>query len=519
MAGEGPPPPGRVTLDSVPKSLRTYDKGLRVRAVYFDFGVMTRTIEMEEAAVGTHLVSGFDPRHERHRGYAQDSGPKHGARCWVDTLGKSDLQVSLQAYSLDSDSGNDDLRRDRLREEIRRMNKKWVDGLLAREMRKELGKMGLESSGKPWHLSDRLEDALFEGLGTAPDFGPWLAAKLPVENAESTAAALVKGLKLDVKIEAVAGGGFALRHSRDGAGGVEDEGALSDTIGGHTQTKAMSAAADLSDEKESGTSTPAFTDSTPKGLPKELSDVSTKYRALLNAKTGGMLSSMKVDNQRGDAEALNFGRALLVETQTAAKTAGSQWLLGSGVGGLLEYLERRSLRITLIPTDPNQDSTELHSFQSQCPGAVTLEVVDPVEVTLFMANGKAGNTATGNAETPPQVPDQAPTGLGGILQSLFSVGVVGKNTGRTKQRAPDGTKGWVRCLEAVALQQQMTLGEIVVVSDNNDLLRAARETRCHTIAFNPPNERRVDVSTDAQVLAISEVKEVIDQMNGISFRR
>ena len=64
MAGEGPPPPGRVTLDSVPKSLRTYDKGLRVRAVYFDFGVMTRTIEMEEAAVGTHLVSGFDPVRE-----------------------------------------------------------------------------------------------------------------------------------------------------------------------------------------------------------------------------------------------------------------------------------------------------------------------------------------------------------------------------------------------------------------------------------------------------------------------
>jgi hypothetical protein len=84
MAGEGPPPPGIVTLAAVPRKLRQYGKVLKVRGVVFDYGVMTRTLEIEEAAAGTHRISGFDPRHERFQGYAADAAPVHGAgKCKV----------------------------------------------------------------------------------------------------------------------------------------------------------------------------------------------------------------------------------------------------------------------------------------------------------------------------------------------------------------------------------------------------------------------------------------------------
>ncbi len=63
IAGEGPPPPSRITIDAVPKALRSFDKALKLKAVLFDFGIMTRIKEVHMAE--SQFVSGFDPRHER----------------------------------------------------------------------------------------------------------------------------------------------------------------------------------------------------------------------------------------------------------------------------------------------------------------------------------------------------------------------------------------------------------------------------------------------------------------------
>ena len=40
--------------------------------------------------------------------------------------------------------------------------------------------------------------------------------------------------------------------------------------------------------------------------------------------------------------------------------------------------------------------------------------------------------------------------------------------------------------------------QLLVFSDRNELERCT-EPECHTVAFNPPNQRRVDASTDAEV--------------------
>jgi hypothetical protein len=519
IAGEGPPPPGRVSLDSVPKSLRKYDKGLRVRTVFFDFSVMTRTLELAEVAEGTHLVSGFDPRHERHQGYAVDAGPRHGAKAWIGSLNPGDLAGALQAYGLSADGS-----KETLQTEIQRLNKKWIDGLLAREMRQELEKMALESHGKAWHLTSRLESALWEGDGTSPDFGRWSmpGGRTSIAEANETAAALGKGLNMNLDIKAVPGGGFDVQHRSQQAGAsLEDEGSLADIIAGHADTGTSNRKPDSVPIKK------VFRDSTPKGLPEQLTDVSTKYQALLQKRTGGMVTSRKLDNQQssGDAEALSFGRKHLVESQAAAKSAGSQWLLGTGVGGLLEYLERRSLSMTLLPTDPNQDPADMESFLSQCPAAVTLKVVAPTVVAehLYSANASDSATAATAATAAARDRDEpSSVGFGGFLRAVLLSGRGGGSgssaTSPVAASPSVRTEGWLRCLKALAVQENTEFGQLVVVSDNNDLLRAAREVSCHTIAFNPPNERGVDVSTDAQVSAISDVKDVVEQMNGISYR-
>ena len=70
---------------------------------------------------------------------------------------------------LDTD-GEAPAHRNRLETSLRSANKAWVKSLLQREIRKQLQYMGLPHTGKMWHLSSRLEDALWEGKGKAPDF-------------------------------------------------------------------------------------------------------------------------------------------------------------------------------------------------------------------------------------------------------------------------------------------------------------------------------------------------------------
>jgi len=75
-----------------------------------------------------------------------------------------------------------------------------------------------------------------------------------------------------------------------------------------------------------------------------------------------------------------------------------------------------------------------------------------------------------------------------------------------------------RCLDELVAAIDMEPTQIVVFSSNNSLLRAARERTCRTVAFNPPNERRVDASTDEAINSIADLRGCIESINGISYR-
>lgn len=514
ISGEGPPPPGRVTLDAVPKHLRTFNKALKVRAVVFDFGVLTRALDRAMAEEG--FLSGFDPRHERFKGFAKGAGPVHGSAAWVQSLQADALQSAIEARGLDA-SGSEEERKTRLLDAVERANKSWVVGLLAREQRAELRDMGLDPHGKAWQLQARLEATLTTGEGTPPDFGKNRTSveTEPAVNstAASTAAEVAKALNLEINVAPVSGGAGFQIDSKNANGartverGNEGEEALTNQLLGASKTGGNDPVK------------PAFEDSTPKGLPKELSDVTTKYRAAILKKTGGNFQSMKLSPEqvKGDAEALSFGRASLVNVETTAAKAGSKWMLGSGVGGLLEYLERRSMTLALLP-EMGTPPDDLATFQQQAPAAVQngLVIIEPARVAEHTAQAEKLIGAKKAVRAPEDATKSAPSFWGSIFG--FSNEPSAQVKAEREKQASLSEEVWTRCLDEFARDLGVERQQIVVVSDKDDLIRAARNISCHTVAFNPPGQRRVDASCDASVELISEVKDVTESINGISYR-
>ena len=58
----------------------------------------------------------------------------------------------------------------------------------------------------------------------------------------------------------------------------------------------------------------------------------------------------------------------------------------------------------------------------------------------------------------------------------------------------------------------------VWVSDRDDCLRAAREAGLMTVRIRPPNARRGQVSAHYTVESVPDTQQVINEINGISFK-
>lgn len=266
----------------------------------------------------------------------------------------------------------------------------------------------------------------------------------------------------------------------------------------------------------------------------------TKYQAKLLAKTGGMLASRKVEVGKGDAEALSWGRSMLAQADVLSKSQGGggdndssegieqRWLLGNGVGGLLEYLERRSMKVCLLP-DRHTPYGELQLFEQQVPSAIKgLVFVDPKNVAGHFDAQKDGSKVGKGDQTNPSAdePKESTKPSFGIFGFLFggstksASGSSSKNRQQSIEEKSAAVASWKCCIEdsAASMNLQGNFEQLLVFSDRNELLSAARELECHTVAFNPPNQRRVDASTDAEVRAILELKDAIDSLNGISYR-
>ncbi len=78
-----------------------------------------------------------------------------------------------------------------------------------------------------------------------------------------------------------------------------------------------------------------------------VTDVKTKYMQKLNKKMQGgeRVLGMGVNPDRGDAAILKVGRKIAHEDDAARANSGGAWMLASGMGGLLDYCQHRTLHI------------------------------------------------------------------------------------------------------------------------------------------------------------------------------
>ena len=161
--------------------------------------------------------------------------------------------------------------------------------------------------------------------------------------------AVAASLKLDLKMETVEGGvGIKTNSGRDRLNPEEDLGGLIETIKGGTANKPQQ-----SDEPKN-----------PEGTPEQLLDVTAKYRKKLMAKTGGMLTSAKMDASKGDSESLAWSKAHLMQSDAENQLNQKNWMIGTGVGNLMEYLDGRSMRIGVLPIRTTTE-TEMETLLSQ----------------------------------------------------------------------------------------------------------------------------------------------------------
>ena len=192
--------------------------------------------------------------------------------------------------------------------------------------------------------------------------------------------AVAASLKLDLKLETVEGGvGIKTNSGRDRLTSEEDLGGLIETIKGGTTNKAPQ-------RRKRAQRDPCDEPKNPEGTPEQLLDVTAKYRKKLMAKTGGMLTSVKMDASKGDSESLAWSKARLMQSDSENQLNKTNWMIGTGVGNLMEYLDGRSMRIGILPLRTTTE-TEMETLLSQVHSHFTLTLtllLTPASTHAFM---------------------------------------------------------------------------------------------------------------------------------------
>jgi hypothetical protein len=185
--------------------------------------------------------------------------------------------------------------------------------------------------------------------------------------------------------------------------------------------------------------------------------------------------------KRGDAAGHLAARKMVAaepvgSSSSSKSSSGNRWMAQTGTGALLQYLSQRSLKLGLLPR-PGLDSVNtikqqgerMKNFQRQLPD-VTFDVM--------MLDQNDGHD------------------VGSGLSTL------------------DAQTTVANTLEQLKLQPELVL----LVSDRDDYLKAAKEAGMVTCRLRVPNARRGNVSAHYMVSSIPEVQEVVNEINGISFK-
>jgi hypothetical protein len=191
------------------------------------------------------------------------------------------------------------------------------------------------------------------------------------------------------------------------------------------------------------------------------SDIRAKYAAKLSKKIeGGMagvaLAKHETETNKGDAAGHMAYRKI-----AAAEPAARRWMAMTGTGHLLQFLTQRSTKIALLPR--------------------------PVE-EIDLEEGER---------------------MEDMKKQLFDVAF--------DLLCKDGTLGAKMAIAKSLESLHLDPTNVLLVSDRDDYLKAAKDCGMVTCRIRPLNAPRGNISTHYSVPNVPEVKEVINEINGISF--
>jgi FMN phosphatase YigB (HAD superfamily) len=203
-------------------------------------------------------------------------------------------------------------------------------------------------------------------------------------------------------------------------------------------------------------------------------DVRAKYARKIQGGLAGLeLAKSQVHDSlaRGDAAGHQVARKLAMESpMDESKVVGSKWISPPETARLLSLLTHRSIRIALLPHPPMVNNRQSQEEEEQSMRILAAQLRD-------------------------------------VVVDVIVPGLVGSDG--------DALKDILR--RNVLNELQMDPHRVLMVTDRDDYIRAARDLGMQTCRLQPKNARRGNVSADFTATAIEDVQEVVNEINGISF--
>lgn len=202
--------------------------------------------------------------------------------------------------------------------------------------------------------------------------------------------------------------------------------------------------------------------STPPG-----SDVRAKYAAKLKGGLAGVeLAKSQVEDtlKGGDAAGHLAARELAIKSTAASPT---KWMALTGTGKLLSYLTHRSIRIALLPNTRlnNDQARQDNEFKYMTDFSKQLKEIVVDAVVPF-----------------------------------------------------DGTKGLAAMIRKGIIDEfEIHPNKILLVSDKDEYLQAAKDLGMITCRLRPKNARRGNITAHYNAEDVPSVQEVVNEISGISF--
>lgn len=203
-----------------------------------------------------------------------------------------------------------------------------------------------------------------------------------------------------------------------------------------------------------------------RGVQGGLAEVELTKAQIHEAATGGKI------NVKGDAPG-HLAARKMAAALPVANNRQTQWLALTGTGALLQYLTQRSMRLVLLPRPSSNNSK----------------------------GNKEGELLELNIEEGQRMED--------FKQQL--------NTVVFDQLFKDGRPGAPSLVQACLAKLKLDANRVLLVSDRDDYLRAAKESGLLTCRIVPPNAPRGNVSAHYKVESLPQVQDVVNEVNGISF--